>query len=79
MRANTVTQDDLWCALYELGNEMGAFDISPEVTAKLIELKIAERIDGTLQFTPYGEKCFVVMESGDGSVPEFNDYPPTGM
>jgi hypothetical protein len=23
--------------------------------------------------TPYGEKCFVVMESGDGDVPELDN------
>jgi hypothetical protein len=78
MPAN-ITHDALWCALYELGNELGDSDISPEVAAKLIELSIAERgADGALQLTPCGEKAFVVMESGDGNVPEFNDHPPVG-
>jgi hypothetical protein len=71
MPANTITQDDLWCALYELGNELGDSDISPEVAAKLIELRIAERVYGSLQLTPYGEKCFAVIESGDGILTEF--------
>jgi len=57
---------------------LGDSDISPEVAAKLIELSIAERGADGLQLTPYGEKAFVVLESGDGSVPEFNDYPPAG-
>jgi hypothetical protein len=58
---------------------LGDSDISSEVAAKLIELKIAERCDdGSLALTLYGEKAFVVLESGDGSVPEFNDYPPVG-
>jgi hypothetical protein len=28
---------------------------------------------GLPQLTPYGEKCYVAMESGDGVVPELND------
>jgi hypothetical protein len=28
---------------------------------------------GKPQLTPYGETCYVVMESGDGVVPELND------
>jgi hypothetical protein len=26
--------------------------------------------------TDKGERAYVVLESGDGNVPEFNDYPP---
>ena len=41
---------------------------------KLIEFKMLElSATGLPQLTPYGEKCFVVMESGDGVVPELND------
>jgi hypothetical protein len=44
----------------------------------LIELKIAEHGANGLQLPPYGAKAFVVMESGDGNVPEFNDLPLAG-
>jgi hypothetical protein len=71
MPANTLTQESLWCALYELGNELGDSDVSAEVAAELVAFKIAERCDGrSLRLTPYREKCFVVLEAGDGSVPE---------
>jgi hypothetical protein len=79
MPANPITQDALWCALYELGNDLGDSDIGPAVAAELIKLNIAERRDdGSLALTAYGEKAIVVMESGDGSVTEFNDYRPVG-
>ena len=48
--------------------------ILPAVIAKLIEFKMVElSASGLPQLTPYGEKCYVVMESGDGVVPELND------
>jgi hypothetical protein len=43
----------------------------------MIEFNIVERgDDGLLLLASYGEKFFVMMESGDGSVPEFNYFPP---
>jgi hypothetical protein len=33
---------------------------------------------GLPQLTPYGAKCFAVMESGDGQVPEQNDMATMG-
>jgi hypothetical protein len=50
--------------------------IRSEAIDKLIELGIIDQHDEGPLLSPYGEKCFVVMESGDGSVPEFYDYPP---
>jgi len=78
MPAN-LTPDDLWNAVYELGPEGDIASIRPEVAVKLIEFNIAEHGANGLQLTPYGQKAFVVLESGDGNVPEFNDYPPAGV
>jgi hypothetical protein len=62
--------EDLWGALYGIGID-DFIEARPEAIARLVELKIAELDDnGKPCLTPYGEKCFVVMESGDGEVPE---------
>ena len=44
------------------------------MVAKLIEFKMVT-LDtvGLPQLTAYGEKCFVILESGNGVVPELND------
>ena len=48
--------------------------IPPAVIAKLIEFKMVEiNAVGLPQLTPYGAKCFIVIESGDGVVPELKD------
>jgi hypothetical protein len=31
------------------------------------------------QLTTIGKRARVVLESSDGNVPEFNDYPPAGV
>jgi hypothetical protein len=69
------TSEQLWDAIYHLGAEdLSADKIPPAVIAKLIELKMATLDSAGLpQLTPYGEKCYVVLESGDGIVPELND------
>jgi hypothetical protein len=69
------TTEQLWDAIYRLGaDDLDSDSIPPEVIAKLIEFKMAElSATGLPQLTPYGEKCFVIMESGDGEVPELND------
>jgi hypothetical protein len=69
------TSEQLWDAIYRIGTEDGTADkIQPAVIAKLIEFKMVElSATGLPQLTPYGEKCFVIMESGDGEVPELND------
>jgi len=77
MPADTITQDDLWDTLCLLGTEADTVNIEDGVLVKLIECEIAKcRDDGWLALTPYGKKCFVTMESGDGPLPEFNDDPP---
>ena len=73
-----LTQDDLWTALESIGTEDGEADkIAPPVVAKLIELRFVE-LDSTglPRLTDKGERALVVLESGDGNVPELNDYPP---
>jgi hypothetical protein len=77
MPAN-LTQDDLWDAVDILGTEGDVSAIAPVVAAKLVELKIAEHGANGLQLTPYGHKAFVALESGDGRVHEFEDFPPAG-
>ena len=69
------TSEQLWDAIYRIGTEDGTADnIQPAVIAKLIEFKMVElNFTGLPQLTPYGEKCFVIMESGNGVVPELND------
>ena len=69
------TSEQLWDAIYHLGVEdLTADNIPPDVIAKLIDFKMVT-LDtaGLPQLTPYGEKCFTVLESGEGVVPELND------
>jgi hypothetical protein len=59
-----------WAALYTLGSDDGE-PLQPDAVAELVRLGIVELgRDGKPRLTAYGEKCFVVMESGDGVVPE---------
>ena len=69
------TSEQLWDAIDRIYNEDGTADkIQPAVIAKLIEFKMVElSAAGLPQLTAYGEKCYVIMESGDGVVPELND------
>src|SRR5262245_47651871 len=69
------TSEQLWDAIHRIGSEDGTADkIQPTVIAKLIEFKMAEfSATGLPQLAPYGEKCYVIMESGEGEVPELND------
>jgi hypothetical protein len=70
----SVTSVQLWDAIYRLGADDLTADIPPTVIAKLIEFKMVEvNAVGLPQLTPYGAKCFNVIESGDGVVPELND------
>ena len=46
----------------------------PAVVAKTIEFKMVQLgAAGLPELTSDGEKCFVILESGDGQVPEFSD------
>jgi hypothetical protein len=69
------TSEQLWDAIYRLGTADDPItDLSSEAVAKLVEFKIVQlSASGLPQLTPYGEKCFTIMESGDGVVPELND------
>ena len=63
------TSEQLWDAIERLAHEDGTADkILPAVIAKLVEFKMMElSAVGLPQLTPYGEKCYVVMESGEVS------------
>ena len=69
------TSVQLWDAIYHLGaGDLTADNIQPAVVAKLIEFKMVElNAVGLPQLTPYGAKCFTVLETGSGAVPELND------
>jgi hypothetical protein len=69
------TSVQLWDAIYHLGaDDLAADNIPPAVIDKLIEFKMVEMSATSLpQLTPYGEKCYIEMESGDDVVPELND------
>jgi len=69
------TSEQLWDAIYRLGTaDDPTTDLSSAVVAKLVECEIVQlSASGSPQLTPYGEKCYVVLESGDGVVPELND------
>jgi hypothetical protein len=60
------TREQLWDALCRIGSEdVTADKVLPEVIGELIEFKMVEPCAaGVLHLTPYGEKCFVVMEMG---------------
>ena len=75
MEVKLPTSEQLWDAIDRIYNDDGSADrIAPGVIAKLIEFKMVELgATGLPQLTPYGEKCYVVIESGNGVVPELND------
>jgi hypothetical protein len=69
------TAEQLWDAIDRIYNEDGTADtIPPAVIAKLIEFKMVT-IDkaGLPQLTEYGEKCFLILESGDDAWTEIDD------
>ena len=69
------TSEQLWDAIERLAHEDGTADeILPAVIAKLIEFKMVELSDtGLPQLTAYGDKCFLILESGDGEMTEIDD------
>jgi hypothetical protein len=69
------TSEELWEALYSIGSDDGS-EAKPEAVTRLYELGMVEMGDGKPRLTAYGEKCFVVMESGDGEVPKLDGRPP---
>ena len=73
------TSVQLWDAIYHLGAEdLAADNIPPAVVTMLVEFKMATvNTTGLPQLTPYGAKCFTVIETGEGVVPELNDIAAT--
>ena len=69
------TSDQLWYAIDRIYNEDGTADkIQPSVIAKLIEFKMVElSANGLPQLTEYGQRCFLILESGDDSMTEIDD------
>ena len=70
------TSDQLWDAINRIYNEDGTADkmILPAVIANLIEFKMAElNSTGIPQLTEYGEKCYLILESGDDSMTEIDE------
>ena len=70
-----ITSDDLWGAIYSIGSkDETAGEIPTDVLTRLIELKIVKvkKKSGKPKLTKYGKKCFVIMESGEGEVPELD-------
>ena len=69
------TSEQLWDAITRIYNEDGTADrIAPAVIARLIEFKMVElNAAGLPQLTPYGDKCFLVLESGDDTTSEIDD------
>jgi hypothetical protein len=72
----TLTSEDLWGGIQAIGAEDGTADeLSPAVTAKLIELRfVTLSAMGLPWLTAKGERAYVVSESGDGEVPELDNY-----
>ena len=67
------TTEQLYDALLRIGSDDGtAAAIRSEVLTQLIAFGIvAIGGDGHPHLTAYGEKCYFIMESGDGRVTEF--------
>ena len=70
------TSEQLWDAIERIYNEDGTADkIQPAVIAKLIEFKMLElSATGLPQLTEYGQKCYVILESGDETMTEIDDW-----
>jgi hypothetical protein len=65
------TPEQLFGALYEVGTEDGD-EVPADIIDRLIAFKMVERgEDGKPMLTHYGYRCFVVIESGDGIITEF--------
>ena len=63
--------EPLYDALYRIGADEDGPPLSAGIVAQLVAFKMVEIVDGASQLTDYGDKCFVVIESGDGIVTEF--------
>lgn len=63
--------EPLYAALYRIGADEDGPPLSTDIVAQLVSFKMVELIDGDPKLTAYGDKCFVVIESGDGTATEF--------
>jgi hypothetical protein len=76
-----IKTEDLWRGLHAIGSGDGTADkLSPLIVGKLIELNIV-KLDSTglPHLTAYGLKAYMVMESGNGSVPEIEALDSTDI
>jgi hypothetical protein len=73
-----ITSNDLRDALGRIGRkDSTAVSIEPPVIAMLIELQfLTLSTTGLPRLTEKGEHAFTIMESGDGKVPELDNYEP---
>jgi hypothetical protein len=63
--------EPLYNALYRIGADDDGQRIQPNILDQLVAFKMVDIVGGTPQLTDYGDKCFVVIESGDGLITEF--------
>jgi hypothetical protein len=73
-----IESDELYGALWQIGAE---FEGEPlprqEIIDRLAELKMVEiQPEGKPALTKYGERCYVIIESGEGDVPELEEPQP---
>jgi hypothetical protein len=60
--------EQCWAVIGTLGADDGD-ELPPAAVVRLAELGTVEWRDGKPRLTPYGERAYVVLESGDGEVP----------
>ncbi len=68
------TSQQLYDGPDRLGNEDRIDQIFPSVIAKLTEFGMVEKGSNPPRLTEYGRKCYRIMESCDGAIPELDDY-----
>jgi hypothetical protein len=76
MPTTPITPENLWDAIERIGTEEGSSaSLRPTVIAKLVELGFVKLgANGLRQLTAKGQQAMIVFESGDGEVPELDNY-----
>jgi hypothetical protein len=71
------TSEQLWGAIYALETEdANSADLTQPVIDRLVKMGFVElKAGGEPKLTAKGHKAFIVMESGNGEVPELDDAP----
>ena len=64
----TDLNEQCWDVIGALGSDDGS-ELHPAAVVRLAEMGIVEWRDAKPRLTPYGERAYVVLESGDGEVP----------